>query len=227
MELTDPNVTIYLDGLYRPIHPYLRELRTEAETNHVPIIRRGTESLLMTLQQLRKPKRILEIGTAVGYSTLCFTIADPEVHVTTLERQESMIRQAQFNIERANKGEQITIVSGDARDSLNHLFTQYKGGGILAFDFVFIDGGKGHYLDLWEKSIPMCSNNCVIVSDNVLFRSMTAVDAYLDVRRNKTIVNRMRRYLSHITNLDDVVTTVLPIEDGVAVSVLRSEHETD
>lgn len=220
MNITNEKVTAYINGLYQPLNPFLESLRQEAENNAIPIILRETETLLLTLLEIKNPVRILEIGTAVGYSALCFAISKPSSYITTLELQERLVKTAAVNFEKAGVKDRIQIVQGEALDTLLKLEDKLKAKKLDPFDFVFIDGAKGHYLEMWDHCIKLCKPGAVIVSDNILFKAMTASDLYLDHRRNKTIVNRMRGYLRYITSLPGVVSTVLPVGDGVAISVI-------
>ena len=219
MLITDSKVSEYIDGLYRPLSPSLGELREQAEARAIPIILRETETLLLSLLKIKKPTAILEIGTAVGYSALCFAFGAPLASVTTIELQERMQKEAKANIEAYGMTGRINVLGGDALDVLKEL-TEEKKEEKHFFDFIFIDGAKGHYQEVFEAALKLCAPGAVIVSDNILFKGMTAADEYLDVRRNKTIVNRMRLYLKEITTRDDLQTTVLPVGDGVAISVL-------
>lgn len=219
MEITDQKVTAYIQGLYKPLNPFLASLRTDAEARNIPVIGKEIETVLRTLLQIKKPARILEIGTAVGYSTLCFAMSCNVSHITTLELQENACREAVRNFEKAGQSDRIRLIQGDALESLNQLIWESKD--TKTFDFIFIDGAKGHYLEVWELCMPLCEPGTVIVSDNILFKAMTAADEYLDIRRNKTIVNRMRAYLNHITGLSGVTTTVMPVGDGLAISVIE------
>ncbi|MFA7659622.1 MAG: O-methyltransferase [Anaerovoracaceae bacterium] len=219
MEITDQKVTEYIQGLYKPLNPFLAGLRTEAEARNIPVIRKEIETVLLTLLQINKPGRLLEIGTAVGYSTLCFAMSGNVNHITTLELQEKACREAVRNFERAEQSNKIRLIQGDALESLRKLESESRDQ--ATFDFIFIDGAKGHYLEVWELCIPLCRPGTIIVADNILFRAMTAADEYLDIRRNKTIVNRMRAYLNHITKLSGVTTTVMPVGDGLAISVIE------
>mgnify|MGYP000881329938 CR=1 FL=1 len=216
MEITDKKVTEYIQGLYKPLNPFLAQLRTEAEFRNIPVIRKEIETLLLALLQIRQPDRVLEIGTAIGYSALCFAMSGNVDHITTLELQEKMCQEAAVNIEKAELGDRIRIVQGDALESLKSLESE-------VFDFIFIDGAKGHYLEVWELCMKLCKAGTIIAADNILYKAMTAADEYLDVRRNKTIVNRMRAYLNHITALSEVTTTVLAIGDGLAISVIEGK----
>lgn len=218
MNIVTPQVSDYLDSLYQPVDSFLVQLRQRAEEDHVPIILRDTERLLVSLLQLKKPKKILEIGTAVGYSSIFFAKVCEEAVVTTLEVSEESAAMARENIEKAGLSHRITVLVGDGRDTLLELQSQ---GGNTTFDCVFIDAAKGQYQIFWDHCQPLWTRDVMIVSDNVLFKGMTASDDFINNRRNKTIVRRMREYLDHITNLEDVQTTVLAVGDGVAISMLK------
>lgn len=221
MNITDTKVTEYINGLYKPINPFLDELRRKAESENIPIILRETETLLLTLLEILKPEHILEIGTAVGYSALCFAISRPDAAIITLEIREQMRYAAESNFAVAGMSDNIKLMQGDALESLSLLVSQRNNNELKPFDFIFIDGAKGHYQEIWNVCRQdLCKDGTVIVSDNVLYKAMTAADEYLDIRRNKTIVNRMRGFLEHITSQPDVTTTVLPVGDGIAVSVI-------
>ena len=219
MEITDSKVTQYIQGLYRPLNSFLAELRLDAESRDVPIIGKEIETVLLTLLTLKKPNRLIEVGTAVGYSALCFAMSDQVGHITTLELQETLCREAFQNFRRAGMDDKIRLIQGDALMSLEKLIREETDS--PGYDFIFIDGAKGHYLRVFDLCMHLCRPGTVIVADNVLYRAMTAADEYLDIRRNKTIVNRMRAYLNHITHLPGITTTVLPVGDGLAISVLK------
>ncbi|MGI6727812.1 MAG: O-methyltransferase [Anaerovoracaceae bacterium] len=225
MNITDEKVTKYINGLYRPLNPFLAKLRQEAEEQLIPIILRDTETLLLTLLQITNPKRILEIGTAIGYSALCFATVKPDAQITTLELQERMQKAAELNFKKAKVDEQIQLLLGDALKTLRILSKQKESGLLKPYDFIFIDGAKGHYLEIWNACMKLCKAGTVIVSDNILFKGMTAADEYLDIRRNKTIVNRMREFLNYITTNKDITTTILPVGDGVAISIIGDTNE--
>ena len=221
MEITDKKVSEYIQGLYKPLNPFLHRLRTEAESRNIPIIGKEVETLLLTLLQIQKPERLLEIGTAIGYSALCFIMSGNVGHVTTLELQEKLCEEAMVNFEKAGFDHRIRLMQGDALTSLEILREELGKEPFAPFDFIFIDGAKGHYLEVWELCMDLCGPGTIIVADNILYKAMTAADEYLDVRRNKTIVNRMRAYLKHITEIPEVTNTVLPVGDGVAVSIIK------
>lgn len=220
MDIVDEKVKRYINGFYRPINAFLDNLRKQAEIADIPIMGRETEMLLLSLLEIKKPDRILEIGTAVGYSALCFAMGKPGLHITTLELQERHKIKAEKNFLEAGIEKQIRVLQGDARDSLKLLAQEVKDGVSEPFDFVFIDGAKSHYMDIWSQCINLCKAGTVIVSDNILYKGIVVADDYLDHRRNKTVVRRMRAYLDHITSSPGVTTSILPVGDGVAISVI-------
>jgi len=221
MNITNDKVTEYLEGLYQPLNDYLRILRADAEEQHVPIILRETEACILNIIRIKKPHRILEIGTAVGYSALCFAAASPESEIVSLEVSEDMYRTAAGNIEQCGLSGRIHIRLGDAVESLKELKDSITNVDSEGFDLVFIDAAKGHYKEFWDGSIPFCRKGAVILSDNVLLKARTASDEYVTEKRHKTSVKRMREFIKYITELDYAETAVLSVGDGVAVSILR------
>lgn len=218
MNIITPQVTAYLDALYHP-QEGMQELRRQAEADHVPIILRDTERFLYSLLRLKKPQRILEIGTAVGYSAIFFAKVCQGASVTTLELSADMACTAARNIEAFGLSQRISIRQGDARETL--LAMQQENA--ETYDFIFIDAAKGQYQVFWDASRPLWSKDALIVSDNVLFKGMTASDDFVSDRRNKTIIRRMREYLHTITELSDVDTSVLAVGDGIALSLAKYE----
>lgn len=232
MNITTEPVEQYLNSLYRPQDDVLAELRERAEAENIPIILREAEGLLLQLLRLKRPKRILEIGTAIGYSAMLFARECAEARVVTLELSEKSAARARENIEAAGLSDLIWVVEGDARDSLKQLAAAFaaeekeSGCAPPPFDFVFIDAAKGHYQEFWEGIMPLAGDGCLIVSDNVLFKGMTASDQYIPERRQKTITNRMRSYLRFLTETDGIQTAVLPVGDGMAVSIIQKTEKT-
>lgn len=208
-EIVQNYIEDYIRGLLPEEEAALARLRLKAETNHVPIIFPEVRNYLEMLIQSQKIQSILEIGTAVGYSASVFAHAMGEDgRVVTLERDERMIRLAKENIEALGFGNQIEIVEGDAQESIAALSG--------SFDMIFLDGGKGHYIHLLEDCIRLLKPGGVMVSDNVLYKGMVASRELL-IRRKITIVKRMRKYLEAISKDPRLMTSVLPLGDGVAV----------
>ena len=220
MNVTNNKVTDYINGMYQPQNEFLSELRKNAEENHVPIILKDTEALIISLILIKKPLRILEIGTAVGYSAICFGQASKEAKITTIEAKEKMYHQAIENIKQAGYSDRIHVILGDGLESLEKLSSSMENKKENGFDMVFIDAAKGHYKEFWDGAIGLCKDEAVIISDNILLQGKTVSDEYITARRQKTSVRRMRDYLKYITNIDYAETAILP-RDGVAVSVLR------
>ncbi|HWQ77985.1 MAG TPA: O-methyltransferase [Anaerovoracaceae bacterium] len=226
MNITNDRITEYLEEFYRPLSKELGKLREYAEEQQIPVITKDTEALLLNIIRMKKPDRILEIGTAVGYSAICFATAVPEAFVVSLEVSEPMYRSALENVERFGLTGRIRVLRGDAVDSLKLLAGAMKSGSgnsvdSEGFDLVFIDAAKSLYKEFWDGCIPLCRKEAVIVSDNVLLKARTASDEYITERRQKTSVRHMREYIKYITKSKDADTALLPVGDGVAVSVLK------
>ena len=220
MNITNDIISAYIENLYTNRNEELLELRGFAEQNHVPIIMKDTEGLLKTLMKLKKPAHVLEIGTAVGYSSCVFADACG-CQVTTVETNEEMADIAEENIRNFGLDNKINVVRGDARDLLRQLQNLTESEEKGQFDIVFIDAAKSHYRDFWDLSLPLLTNEGVIICDNVLQKGMTASDEFDTKKRYKTSIKKMREFLIYINGLENVETTVLPVGDGVSVSVIN------
>lgn len=204
----------YIEDYIRSIIPsnkdYLVEIERYAHDNHVPIIEPEVAQLIKVLLKNNKPKNILEVGTAIGYSALIMAeAADKETKITTIERREDMVDIAMKNIANSPFKERIKIITGDAQDILPKLNETY--------DFIFLDGAKGQYLEFFKYCSEYLEPGGLIMSDNVLFKGMVATDD-LVIRRKKTIVKRLRTFLQYINNIDGYTSCVMPLGDGVALT---------
>ncbi len=209
----------YIRKTLRTGEGLLLELEQYAAENHVPIIRPETASLLIVLGRLVKPARILEIGTAIGYSSILLSgILAEGGRIDTIERNDAMVIKAHENIKRAGLADTIAVIAGDAAEVLCCLDKKY--------DMIFMDAAKGQYPEFLPECLRMLKAGGLLVSDNVLYKGMVASDE-LVVRRKKTIVNRMRTYLDSICNDPMLDTSILPVGDGVALSYKRMETEMD
>ena len=190
----------------------LREMEDYAALHHVPIINeRGRQAFLQIVQEAR-PHRVLEIGTAIGYSSLLMAQnGAADIDITTLELSDERIKTAQGYIDRSAYADRIHIMGGDAAENLLKL--QLTG---QKFDFVFIDAAKGQYVDYFHKIQPMLTENAVILADNVLFRGYVKGDVPTP-RRFKTIVKRLREYIKLVSQ-PPYVTEILENGDGLAVT---------
>lgn len=188
----------------------LRELEIYAEQNNVPIVHKEVSDLLKVLLKIDKPKRILEVGCAIGYSSILFaTTVGDDVQITTVERNELMIEKAKENIKRSGFEKNITILEGDAEELLSNIEGE--------FDMIFLDAAKGQYKLFYDMVIDKLKVGGLLISDNILYKGMVAHDDFV-VKRKKTIVKRMRNYLDYICNCDYLSTSLIPIGDGVALS---------
>ena len=194
----------------------LREIEIYAAENHIPIVHKEVGVLLQVLTKIAGAKKVLEIGTAIAYSALLFSEAMGEDgHITTIERNKRMIPLAKENIQKAGKTENIRLIEGDATEIIKQLKEKY--------DLIFLDGAKGHYKYLLKESIDLLNPGGILISDNILYKGMVATDK-LVVRRQRTIVNRMREYLRYICNHPQLDTSIIPIGDGLAISYKKQEE---
>ena len=203
----------YIRSTLKKSEGLLEELEAYAAENHVPIITPEVASLLVVLGRLVKPSRILEVGTAIGYSSIL--LAETLIQggrIDTIERQEEMILNARENIKRAGLENTISIIAGDAEEVLRCLDKQY--------DMVFLDAAKGQYPEFLPDCLRMLKKGGLLVSDNVLYKGMIANDQLI-VRRKRTIVNRMRSYLETLCEDPSLDTSILSVGDGVALSYKR------
>lgn len=212
--ITNEKVTEYLNEFYRSPDNDIAAFREEAEAEGVPVILRDAERFLMTLIKILRPVRILEIGTAIGYSAICFAkSAGSSTSVITVEKDGHLAMRARANIRKFGYGEQITVIHGDACEQLPEL------DGV--FDLVFIDAAKSHYRQYWDLSISHCRAGSVIVCDNVLLRGSVTDEGYdSSPRRHHTSIKRMRSFTESITTDPSVETAILTIGDGLSISYL-------
>lgn len=202
----DPGNTLFLDSLER-----------EALEDGVPVIRREAQALLRVLLTMKRPSRILEVGTAVGFSALLMEQYAPgNTHITTIEKYEKRIPIAKENFRRAGKEGNITLLAGDALEILKELEDPY--------DFIFMDAAKAQYIHFFPEAMRLLSPGGVLVSDNVLQDGDIIESKFAVTRRDRTIHKRMREYLYTLTHHEELVTTVLTVGDGMAVSVKKGQQ---
>ena len=191
----------------------LSEIRKFGDLNSVPIIQPEVKQLLKVIVNIKKPKKILEVGTAIGYSSMIMASVMPEGgKIYTIERNLEMIDLAEKFISEKGYEDKIKILKGEAKDILSDFNEKV--------DMIFLDGAKGHYEDFLSIIVNNLNDEGIIVADNVLYKGMIASDD-LVVRRKKTIVKRMRSYLECISSREDFETSVIPIGDGVSISYLK------
>lgn len=214
--IIDERLFTFINSFDRGNSEFLDELEQEAKRDYVPIIRKDMQNLLRFLLRLKRPVNILEVGTAVGFSALLMaenTSAD--CHITTIENYEKRIPIAHANFKRGGMEHRITLLEGDATEILKELDE--------SFDFVFMDAAKGQYLNFLPDLLRLLSEDGMLVSDNVLQDGDLMESRYAVTRRNRTIHSRMRDYLYELKNNPMLETVILPVGDGVTVSIRVDE----
>lgn len=214
--IVDERFVTYINSLNEGNTPLLEQIEKEAKEAYVPVIRRETQSLLKLLLSIKRPLQILEVGTAVGFSALLMAEYNPvEGHITTIENYEKRIPIARANFERAGREAQITLLEGDAAEILKDLSGTY--------DLIFMDAAKGQYIHFFENVLRLLAPGGILVSDNVLQDGDIIESRFAVTRRNRTIHKRMRSYLYELTHHEQLTTSVLPVGDGVTVSVKKEK----
>lgn len=209
--IVDERLVTYINSLDQGNTKQLDEIEQKAKATYVPIIRKEMQSFLKLLLAMQKPMRILEVGTAVGFSAILMAEYGPkDCSIVTIENYDKRIPIARANFEFAQKSNQITLLEGDAAEILPTLTEQ--------FDLIFMDAAKGQYINFMDDVLRLLAVDGVLVSDNVLQDGDIIESHYIVERRNRTIYKRMREYLYELTHRDDLVTAVLPIGDGITVS---------
>lgn len=217
MNITNEIISSYIDNLYVNENRRLEELRQFAEEHYVPIILKDTEKLLKVIMRLKEPARVLEIGTAVGYSSCVFADCC-DCSVLTIESDEETAKAARTNILNLGFADRVEVLVGDAREVLTGLDAAES------FDILFIDAAKSHYREFWDLAMPLMKDDSMVICDNVLMRGMTASDEYDNKGKHRTSINRMREFIEYINGLDYADTAVLPVGDGVSISLIDKKQ---
>ena len=212
--IVDERLVTYINSLDAGNTAMLDQIEREATADYVPIIRKEMQSFLKFLLAMKKPARILEVGTAVGFSAILMAEYDPvPCQITTIENYEKRIPIARENFKRAGKEAQIALREGDAAEVLKTLEGPY--------DFIFMDAAKGQYIHFLPEILRLLAKDGVLVSDNVLQDGDVIESRFAVTRRNRTIHKRMREYLYTLTHSEELVTAVLPVGDGITLSTRR------
>lgn len=209
--IIDERMAAFIDSFDKGSTPFLNEIERYAQETQVPVIRKSMQSLLKFILALLKPKNILEVGTAIGFSALLMDEYSPEgCHITTIEKYEKRIPLAKENFRRAGAESRITLLEGDAADILKGL----EG----SFDLVFMDAAKGQYIHFLPDILRLLPAGGLLVSDNVLQDGDIIESRFAVTRRNRTIHARMREYLYQLKHHPQLETVILPVGDGVTLS---------
>ena len=210
--ITEERISTFINSFDTGNTPYLNELEEYALKTNVPIIRPQMQSFLKLLLAIKKPKQILEVGTAIGFSALLMSEYGPkDCKITTIEKYEKRIPIARENFKKAGREEQITLLEGDATEILRRLEGPY--------DFIFMDAAKGQYIHFLPDILRLMPEGGLLISDNVLQDGDVMESRYAITRRDRTIHTRMREYLYELKHHEQLQTDILPVGDGVTVSV--------
>ena len=212
--IVDERLVTYINSLDTGNTEILDQIEKEAIAAYVPIIRKEMQSFLKLLLAMQKPMRILEVGTAVGFSAILMAqYAPADCKIVTIENYEKRIPVAKENFKRAGKDEQITLLEGDAMQILPTLSGE--------FDMIFMDAAKGQYINFMPDILRLLKSGGVLVSDNVLQDGDIIESHYVVERRNRTIYKRMREYMYELTHNEGLVTAVLTVGDRITVSAKK------
>ena len=215
--IVDERIVTFLNSMETENSEILEQIEKEALADRVPIIRKETQSFLKVLLTLKKPMSILEIGTAVGFSALLMSeYASEDCKITTIEKFEKRIPIARNNFIRGKKEEQIQLLEGDALEIMKGL----KG----SYDFIFMDAAKAQYIHYLPEAVRLLNPEGILLTDNVLQDGDVMESRFAVERRNRTIHARMREFLYEIKHHEELETSILPLGDGVALSVKKEKR---
>lgn len=217
--IVDERMVTYINSLDTGSGQFLDQLELQAKKDRVPIIRKEMQSFLKVLLQIKKPTKILEVGTAVGFSALLMAKYTPEdTRIVTIEKYEKRIPVAKANFQAAGMDHRITLLEGDALEILREMED--------SFDFIFMDAAKGQYIHFYPEVMRLLAPEGILVSDNVLQEGDLIESHFAVERRNRTIYKRMREYLYVLKHDERLETSILPVGDGAAVSYkMKTERQ--
>ena len=213
--IVNDSIVTYMHSLEKPNSQVLETIEKQARIDNVPIIRKEMESFLRVMLSIKKPKRILELGTAVGYSAILMSESiESDAQIVTIENYEKRIPIARENIAKAGKEEAITLLEGDAMEIMPGLDGDQ-------FDFVFMDAAKAQYINFLPEVLRLMKDGAILITDNVLQDGDLIESKYVVRRRNRTIHKRMREYMKVVKNHPQLETAIVPIGDGITMSVKK------
>jgi predicted O-methyltransferase YrrM len=210
----ESRVSVFIRSMETELPEYLREIEAYAKEERVPVIRREMQSLLRVMVSMKRPEKILEVGTAIGFSALLMSeFAPAECLVTTIDKYEKWIAVAKENFRKQGKEERIRLVEGDAADLLKELTG--------TFDLIFLDAAKGQYIHFLPDLVRLLPVGGLLVSDNCLQDGDILESRFAITRRDRTIHGRMREYLYEVMHHPQLESCILPVGDGVVLSTRR------
>lgn len=215
-------IDAYLQSLIPERTGLIKEMEEFALKEHVPIMEPEGMATLLQFLRLQQPKKILELGTAIGYSAIRMAETLPEATIVTIERIEKRIDVAKVNLEKSGFSHRIHLIESDALEA----FEAVKDSG--PFDLIFIDAAKGQYRRFFELYEPLLSKNGIIITDNVLFKGLVAENlADITPRRRRGLIKRIQNFNTWLMNHPEYESIILPIGDGMAISKHRGERNEE
>lgn len=215
--IVEPRLVEYLNSLETELPEHLAKLEEYALLHEVPIIRKEAQSFLKFFMELKKPEKILEVGTAIGFSASFMSEYMPEnCTITTIEKVPMRIVEAEKNLAALKRSKDVTLLTGDAMDVLKQLSEEKH-----TYDFIFMDAAKGQYMNFLPYLLPMLSPGALFITDNVLQEGSIIESKYSITRRDRTIHMRMREYLYELKHNEELTTSIVPVGDGMALCVKR------
>ncbi len=220
--IMDERMEVFLEMFSSHPCGYLNEIACKAADEHVPVIRKQTGELLVFLLKAFNVKNVLEIGTATGYSALYMANGKSDIYIDTIEKVDYRACEAKDNVKKYALDGRINVVCGDALSILPSLISQGK-----YYDMVFMDAAKGQYARFAEYAYMLLRPGGIMVTDNVMQEGEILESRYAVVRRNRTIHTRMREYLYDITHSERWNSIVLPVGDGVVISIRQDKEKVE
>lgn len=209
-------MSVYINSLDTGNGDFLDNLERQALADEVPIIRQDMQSFLKVLLAIHQPRRILEVGTAIGFSALLMAAnTSDDCTITTIEKYEKRIPVAKDNFAASGMEHRITFLEGDAMEKMRGLTE--------AYDMIFMDAAKGQYIYFLPEALRLLKTGGVLISDNVLQDGEIIESHYAVERRNRTIYKRMREYLYVLKHTEGLLTSIVPVGDGAAITVKQKE----
>lgn len=215
--ISNERITAYINSLDTELSSELLALEKEALDNNVPIIKKETQGVLKFFLKLKNPMKILEVGTAIGFSALFMSEhTDKDCKITTIEKVPMRLVVAEKNLADSKypNRDKISLIKGEALDVLKELAVKENG----QYEFIFLDAAKAQYMSFLPELMKLLQKGGLLITDNVLQDGTVINSRYSITRRDRTIHSRMREYLYAITHMDELQTLILPVGDGIAVS---------
>ena len=217
--IVNDRIVSYIHSLESQNSEVLEKIEQCAIKDNVPIIRKEMESFLRVMLSISKPLNILELGCAIGYSAILMSEYLPEGgHITTIENYDKRIVEAKANIQMAGLQDKITLLEGDAMEVMKDLESE-------KYDFVFMDAAKAQYINFLPEVMRLMKNGAILIADNVLQDGDIIESRYGVIRRNRTIHSRMREYMYQVKHMEELETTIVPIGDGITMSVKKEKKD--